>query len=107
MLTRSLVAALVVLLLAAGPASAKSKTETATNGQVTATLSYNYKETRFGTHSFADMKVTIARGGAPLLEDLLGPECRDCTPWPAGGTTSPSIFARELDNDGEPEILVD
>jgi len=109
MLTRTFVAALAVLLIAAGPASAKSKTETATSGQVTATFSYNYKETRFGTHSFSNLQVTITRAGSQLLQELLGGECNGCEPWPAGGANpdAPSIFARDLDNDGEPEILVD
>ena len=98
---------LVVLLAAAGPAAAKSKTETATSGQVTATFSYNYKETRFGTHSFSNLKVTITRAGAVLLGELLGGECAGCEPWPAGGAQSDSIRARDLDNDGEPEILVE
>ncbi|MEA2423627.1 MAG: hypothetical protein QOH13_37 [Thermoleophilaceae bacterium] len=105
----ALALALSIPLIAAAPAAAKSKTETATSGQVTATLSYNYKTTRYGTSDFTNMKVAVTRAGVQLVDKTLGPECRYCTPWPAGGGNkdAPSIFLRDLDNDGEPEVLVD
>jgi hypothetical protein len=108
MLTRTLIAALAALLVAAPSAAAKSKTETSTRGQVTATLSYDYTQTRYGTANFSNMRVTIERAGVRLIEKQLGPECEFCTPWPAGGANddNPSVFVRDLDADGEPEVLV-
>jgi hypothetical protein len=107
--TRALSLAVAALLIAAAPAAAKSKTETASQGQVTATLSYDYTQTRYGTGDFTNMKVAISRAGVQLVDKTLGPECDYCTPWPAGGAgdKTPSIFVRDLDADGEPEVLVD
>src|SRR3954453_6118198 len=104
---RALALALAALLIGAAPAAAKSKTETATRGQVTAALSYDYKQTRYGTSDFTNMTVAICRARVQLTEKTLGPECSYCTPWPAGGGSdkTPSIFVRALDADGEPEVL--
>jgi hypothetical protein len=43
-----------------------------------------------------------------LVEQKLGAECEFCTAWPAGGANdeSPSILVRDLDADGEQEVLV-
>src|SRR3954454_12035040 len=104
---RTVIAALAALLLVAAPAAAKSKTETAASGQVTATLSYDYKQTRFGTADFQNMRVTVERSRVRLVEKTLGPECRYCTPWPAGGANqdAPSIFVRDLDAYNQREVL--
>jgi hypothetical protein len=109
MSTRALLTAFAVLLVTAAPAAAKSKTETAAGGQVTATLSYDYTQTRYGAASFTNLKVGVSRAGVQLVDTTLGAACDYCTPWPAGGatTSNPSIFARDLDADGEPEVLVD
>jgi hypothetical protein len=106
---RALSLALAALLIAAAPAAGTSKTETTTRGQVTATLSYDYKQTRYGSSDFTNMKVAVSRAGVQLVDKTLGPECSYCTPWPAGGAgdKSPSVFVRDLDADGEPEVLVD
>lgn len=105
---RVLILALSVLLTAAAPAAADSKTETASSGNVTAALSYDYTQTRYGTSNFTNVKVTIDRAGVRLVDKTLGSECQYCSPWPAGGgqKDSPSIFVRDLDADGEPEVLV-
>jgi hypothetical protein len=107
--TRALSLAIAALLVAAAPAAAKSKTETATSGQVTATFSYDYTQTRYGTADFTNLKVGISRAGVQLVDKTLGPECGGCAPWPAGGAAdkTPSIVVRDLDADGEPEVLVD
>src|SRR5207248_654633 len=107
MLLRALLGAVVALLVAASPALALSKTETASSGQVTASLSYNYKQARYGTCCFENVSVTIDRAGQRLVDQKLGGECEGCTGFPAGSAQSDSIRVRDLDDDGEPEVLVD
>jgi hypothetical protein len=106
--TRALLTAFAVLLVTAAPAAAASTSQTATRGQVTATLSYDYTQTmREGVSSFANMKVAVSRAGVQLVDKTLG-TCATCAPWPAGGASgsNPSIFVRDLDADAEPEVLV-
>jgi hypothetical protein len=99
----------VALLVAAAPVSAATKTETGTSGQVSASLTYDYKKTRYGTGDFSNARVTITRAGAQLVNEVLGKECDFCTPWPASGAQKgvSSVRVRDLDADGEPEVLVD
>jgi hypothetical protein len=106
---RPLVAVLAVLLIVAAPASAKTKTESDTSGDVTASLTYNYKQSRYGTYDFTSAHVTIVRAGQTLVDQDLGKECAYCTPWPASGAQNgvSSVNVVDLDADGEPEVLVD
>jgi hypothetical protein len=104
----ALLAALLALA-AAAPASAASRTETSTSGQVTATFSYDYKRTSFGTYDFSNLHVTIDRAGARLVDQNVGDVCDACEGWPAdmGSKATQSVTARDLDADDEPEVLVD
>src|SRR4051812_11998690 len=107
---RAAVVALALLLVAAGPASGATRTETSKSGQVSATFTYDYKKTRFGTYDFSNLHLTIDRAGARVLDAAVeAPTCEGCTAWPAGqgrrGTSS--VTVRDLDADGEPEVLVD
>jgi hypothetical protein len=97
------------VLMIAPPAFALSRTETSTEGAVTATFSYDYKKTRYGFYDFSNLHVTIDRSEQRLVDELLGAECMDCSPWPADGGSAgaSSVTARDLDGDGEPEVLVD
>jgi hypothetical protein len=102
--------ALSLLLVAAGPASAATRTQTSKSGQVTATFSYDYKKTQFGTYDFSNLHLTIDRGGARLVDGLVETRtCEGCTSWPAdqGARGGRSVTVRDLDADGEPEVLVD
>ena len=104
------VIALTTLLIAAAPAAAATRTETATSGQTTATFSYDYKKTRFGTYDFSNLHVKIERGGAALVDEPLeDQECKGCSAWPAdmGSKDTQSVTVRDLDADDEPEVLVD
>src|SRR5436190_18410986 len=98
-------AGFVVFLLAAGPAAAATKTATSTSGQTTATLTYDYKRTSFGASDYSNLHVTIDRAGARLVDqDVAGQPV-----WPANGAQKglSSVTVRDLDGDGEPEVLLD
>ena len=108
---RTLALPLLALLVAAGPAAAatKTKTETASSGQVTASLTYHYKTSRYGPTDFSNARVSVTRQGVQLVNETLGKECPYCTPWPASGAQKgvSSVKVRDLDADGQPEVLID
>jgi hypothetical protein len=109
---RLLLPGLLVLLalVVASSAAAATKTETSTSGQVTAAFTYDYKKTRFGTYDFSNLHVTIDRAGVRLVDESLDDvQCSGCASWPAGqgAAGTRSVTARDLDGDGEPEVLVD
>src|SRR4051794_9945646 len=106
---RPVLLALLVLLVLAAPAAAMTKTESDTSGDVTASLTYNYKTTRYGSYDFSSAHVTIVRAGQMLVDTDLGKECRYCTPWPASGAQPgvSSVTVKDLDSDGESEVLID
>jgi hypothetical protein len=103
-----LLVALVALVVVA-PASAATRTETDSSGQVTATFTYDYKRTSFGTYDFSKLHVTIDRAGARLVDQDVGDVCDACEGWPAdmGSKETQSVTTRDLDADDEPEVLVD
>src|SRR4051812_15953560 len=110
--TRAVVLALTVVLLAivAAPASAATRTEPGSAGHATATFTYDYKKTSFGSYDFSKLHLTIDRSGARLLDADVGQEqCTGCFAWPASQATKglSSVTVRDLDADGEPEVLLD
>jgi hypothetical protein len=110
MRTRVLVTTVAALLLTSAPALAATKTETSTSGQVTATFTYDYKKTQFGTYDFSKLHLTVDRAGARLIDQDVGEEqCAGCVAWPAdqGAKGLSSVTVRDLDRDGEPEVLLD
>src|SRR3954452_10628065 len=106
---RLLLLTFALLVVAAAPASAATKTETSTSGQVTAALSYDYKKTRFGTYDFSALHVAVSRAGVMLVDQDVADVCDGCEGWPASGAQKSlsSVTVRDLDADGEPEVLVD
>src|SRR3954447_4869838 len=110
--TRAVVLALTVVLLAivAAPASAATRTESDSANHVTATFAYDYKKTSFGSYDFSKLHLMIDRSGARLLDSDVGEEqCRGCVAWPASQAAKglSSVTVRDLDADGEPEVLLD
>src|SRR3954469_13871232 len=103
MSARSTVVALAALF-ALAPA-AYATTETATSGTVTATLSYNHVQDSF---EYTNMALTISRAGAQVLAaDPTFGDCDSpyCAPGGLGGRAS--VLVRDLDGDGEPEVILD
>jgi hypothetical protein len=101
--TRTLLAALA--LLCALPAAALAKSETAGAGAVTATLTYD-----IGSYPLdaTNVRLAIARSGATVLNQAVPDPCNQCAVVPAGlSSGSSSLTIRDLDGDGEPEVLLD
>lgn len=107
-MTRAACLAICALLAVLAPAaSAATKTETGSSGDVSASLTYDYKKARYGPTDFSNAHVSITRAGVQLVDETLGKECAYCTPWPASmGSNSSSVDVRDLDGDGEPEVLI-
>lgn len=101
---RSTFAAVLAALAVLAPAAAAA-TETASSGNVTATLSYSHSA---DSPEWRDLQLTIARGGQQVL--TADPSFGDCqSPYctPAGFGSRDSVLTDDLDGDGEPEVIVD
>jgi hypothetical protein len=85
--------------------AAAATTETASFGAVTATLSYEHDS---DSPQWRDLQLTISRDGQAVLS--ADPRFGDCeSPYcaPGGFADRGSVFADDLDGDGEPEVMVD
>jgi hypothetical protein len=103
MRVRSILVALAGLAVLAPTAAAT--TETATSGTVSATLSYDHVEDSF---EYTNVHLTISRAGTQVL--AADPTFDNCdSPYcaPAGQGNRDSVLVRDLDADGEPEVIVD
>jgi hypothetical protein len=99
----------VALLLPAAARAQERTVETATNGTVTAELSY-VKRTRgrgrFEFEEFRDFRVKITRAGQVLYDQPVGDPCEQfCTPTETA-LARKHIALRDLNADGEPEAIV-
>ena len=104
-------AALAAALLVPAGASAQSRTvETATNGTVTAELSYVKRQRSrngFKFIDYRDFRVKITRAGAVLYDQAVGDPCDQfCTPTESA-LTGKHVGLRDMNADGEPEAIVD
>ena len=100
--------ALALFVPAAAPAQ-KRTVETATNGTVTAELSY-VKRTRgtgrFQFEEFRDFRVKITRAGQVLYDRAVGDPCGQfCTPTETA-LARKHVALRDLNADGEPEAII-
>ena len=93
---------LATLALAAAPVQAKVMTETASAGGVAATLSYD----KTGDFKFKDLRLKIVRQGATLFDDRITDPGTTLV-QPAGAGEGGALKVRDLDADGEPEVVVD
>jgi hypothetical protein len=97
----------VILIGAAAPPVAQARTESASQGAVTATFSYR----KSGDLEWTGLRLTIVRAGTTLFDGA--PDVRQCPePYcvPAGafGTSgATSVRVRDLDGDGEPEVVLE
>lgn len=91
------------------PAFALHKDEVATSGNTTATFSYDYKKSRYGIYDVEALHMAIDRAGQRLFDQDLATNCAGSCDWPAaiGAEGVQSVTVRDLDGDGEPEVLVD
>jgi hypothetical protein len=107
-------AALAVALLlpaaAAAATDAEPVTETASNGTVTAQLSYVKRTRGRGDRQFdeyTNFRVKITRAGAVLYDEPVGEPCDQfCTPTESA-LTGKHVGLRDLNGDGDPEAVVD
>jgi hypothetical protein len=99
---RTVLTLVACLLVVAPSAAAAPVEEVVTSGQVTATLSYDKRKD--GT--YRDFHVKVERAGQTLVDEDLPEGCRTCFALPANaGAGEKSIAARDLDRDGEPEVI--
>ncbi len=92
--------ALSTFVVLAGPAAAQAATESDSDGAVKASFSYTANKDKT---AYKNLRVDIERGGALLLRTTL-PKYRGF--WPGGALDRSSLDVRDLDGDGEPEVLV-
>jgi hypothetical protein len=93
-------------LLLAVPASAAPVTEQVAAGPVTAELSYSKQRDRYGNLDFRSIRVKIARAGVTLRDEQMPRICGiGCVPANTY-VRRKSIRLRDLDADGEPEVIV-
>jgi hypothetical protein len=107
---RVVLALIVLALVAPATAAAEVRQETGTapspGGEVMAELTYD----KVSDFEYKDVRLKITRGGAVLHDALVPEPCDECPPSPQGGGDTPdvrSLTVRDLDANGEPEVLVD
>jgi hypothetical protein len=92
------------LALLAAPVAAQAETETATSGPVTATFVYTSEN---GSFPYKDLVLRISRGGVAAADvPVSSPDCADVC-WPGGYGERGSVSVRDLNADGEPEVILD
>jgi hypothetical protein len=98
-------AAGVLFCVLPGTASARDVTQTAQAGDVRATLTY-----RVVKNVYSQVRLRIVRAGHGLVDDRLREvTCgKGCASWAPGfGAHAGPVRVRDLDADGEPEVLLD
>lgn len=100
-----LVAALVAAAALPAGAQARDVTQTARSGDVSATLTYHVAK-----DVYSNVRLQITRGGTVFVKGRLGDvSCgRNCAAWAPGLFAVPGpVVVRDLDADGEPDVLLD
>jgi hypothetical protein len=94
-----------VVLCYTVPQTAAAETQTASAHLTEATFSFTHVPEPLESR---DLRLTIKRGGVPLVDSA--PSVRGCDEpscHPGGGQDSKSVRVTDLDADGEPEVLLD
>jgi hypothetical protein len=97
-------AALTATLL--GAPAALADEHTVSSGQVAATLSYD----QLDDYEFSDLWLTVARAGVPVYDepvDITNCDEPYCIPTVAVSNDDNGLTVRDLDADGEPEVIMD
>ncbi|HEX8646433.1 MAG TPA: hypothetical protein VF715_06000 [Thermoleophilaceae bacterium] len=110
-MTRSPLLLIALLVAALVPASAsaapggETRTGTSPAGEVKAELTWD----KTGDFEFRDVRIKITRGGAVLHDAIVPAPCTECPTIPQGYGDSevPATTVRDLDGNGEPEVLID
>lgn len=85
------------------PATPRRTTRRVMTGGLAVELSYIRRRNRFGGADFRDIRVKITRDGSVLRDERVPRSCgRGCFPYPRQ-----AIRLRDLDADGELEVLID
>jgi hypothetical protein len=102
-----LVAAGLLACPGAESALAASRTETASVGAVSATLTYEQLTNHGAVSGYRGLRVTIQRAGITVYERAVSSRfCRTMCE-PEGGGRVPSVHVANLEGGGEPGVLVD
>jgi hypothetical protein len=105
----AVVAALLVPAAAPAQTDGTATTEIASNGTVTAELSYVTRTRgrgRFQFDEYRNFRVKVTRAGQVLYDEPVGDPCEQfCTPTETA-LTRKHIALRDLNADGEPEAIV-
>jgi hypothetical protein len=105
--SRRLTLVLLVLVAAAVavPAPAHADEQRAHRGDVEAVFSFTRGSDELRYH---DLRLRIARAGQTLVDGpVSAPGCEEPYCVPGGGLDGTSVRVRDLDGDGEPEVLLD
>ena len=102
-----LVALLALALPAAASAAPGGETRTASSpaGEVKAEFTYD----KVSDFEYRDVRIKITRAGAVLHDALVPAPCDECPTIPQGlgDPEVPALALRDLDANGEPEVLID
>src|SRR4051812_24381975 len=100
---RAIAVAIAAALLLVSTGTADAKTETAQSGGVRAQFSFDYDA---ADYSYSNVWLTITRNGQTVFDDAVG-TCDSYGVCEGPGLYStPSILVRDLDGDGEPEVIL-
>lgn len=102
MFTAALAVVAASVLVPSAALAVPAGTQQSTSGTVTATLSWKASKRKYDGVESARLKIT--RAGLPTLDAGIGDLCKHC--FFNEDEEQPNVEVRDLDGDGEPEVLV-
>lgn len=100
-------AALAVATAPVATAAPAARTQAASAGAVTATLSYTAEQPDDPNGPVDDAHLRVDRAGTTAFDQGIGTLCEECVFATASAYGPGAVTLRDLDGDGEPEVLVD